>query len=155
MLYKLYANRQYLPGQELPVGALGIAGLGALQLSYYFHLLYTRLASRGIHPTPAQAKSVHDFIAKAEQNGLRNIPQDPIVRKILRDLVDSHAHSFQVAFYASSAVALVGAITCAVLVSQQPRTLDHAIFGRRSRWVTANAGATPALTRLPPEVVEH
>jgi EmrB/QacA subfamily drug resistance transporter len=136
-------------------GALGIAGLGALQLSYYFHLLYTRLASRGIHPTPAQAKTVHDFIAKAEQNGLRNIPQDPIVRKVLRDLVDSHAHSFQVAFYASSAVALVGAITCAVLVSQQPRTLDHAIFGRRSRWVTANAGATPALTRLPPEVVEH
>jgi MFS family permease len=136
-------------------GAIGIAGLGALQLGYYFHLLYARLASRGIHPTPGQVKAVHDFIAKAEQKGLRNIPQDPIVRKVLRDLVESHAQSFQVAFYASSAVALAGAVACAILVSRQPRTLDHPIFGRRSRWVAANAGATPALTRVPPEVVER
>jgi MFS family permease len=66
-----------------------------------------------------------------------------------------HATSFQVAFYASGAIALLGAITCGILVRRQPRTLDHAIFGRRSRWITANAGTSPALTRRPPEALEH
>ena len=37
-------------------GAIGIAGLGAAQLGYYFHLLYSRLAARGINPTPAQSR---------------------------------------------------------------------------------------------------
>ena len=35
-------------------GAIGIAGLGAVQLGYYFHLLYSGLAAHGINPTPAQ-----------------------------------------------------------------------------------------------------
>jgi EmrB/QacA subfamily drug resistance transporter len=136
-------------------GAVGIAGLGALQLSYYFHVLYARLASRGIRPTPAQFNTVRDFIAKAEQRGLHNVPQNPTVRSVFHVLVQSHAHSFQVAFYASAGVALAGAVACAVLVRQQPRTLDHPIFGRRSRWITANAAVTPGLTRLPPEALEH
>jgi EmrB/QacA subfamily drug resistance transporter len=136
-------------------GAVGIAGLSALQLGYYFHLLYARLASRGIHPTAAQSKTVHDFIAKAEQKGLDNIPQNRVVHTVFHDLVSSHAQSFQVAFYASAVIALVGALACALLVTEQPRTLDHPIFGRRSRWITANAAATPALTRLPPEILEQ
>jgi EmrB/QacA subfamily drug resistance transporter len=136
-------------------GAVGIAGLGALQLGYYFHLLYARLASQGIHPTPAQSKTVHDFIAQAEQKGLRNIPVNPVVRRVYHDLIQSHAQSFQVAFYASSAIALLGAIACSVLVRKQPRTLDHPIFSRRSRWIYANAAVTPALTRLPPEALER
>jgi len=136
-------------------GAVGIAGLGALQLGYYFHVLCARLASQAIHPTPSEVKTVHDFIAKAELKGLHHIPQNPIVSRVLRDLVESHAHSFQVAFYASSVLALLGAVASAVLVRQQPHTLDHPIFGRRSRRLTANAALTPALTRLPPEVLER
>ena len=136
-------------------GAIGIAGLGALQLSYYFHQLYARLTSRGIHPTAAESQTVRDFIAKAEQQGLHSVPQNSIVRSVYTDLVQSHAHSFEIAFYASSGIALVGAIACAILVRGQPRTLDHPIFGRRSRWITANAAVTPALTRLPPEALEH
>jgi EmrB/QacA subfamily drug resistance transporter len=136
-------------------GALGIAGLGALQLGYYFHLLDHRLTLRGIHPTPAQVKTVHDFIAQAELKGLRNVPQNPTVRYVLHDLVSSHATSFQVAFYASGAIALLGALACGILVRQQPRTLDHPIFARRSRWILANAATTPGLTRLPPEALEH
>ena len=42
-----------------------------------------------------------------------------------------------------------------VLVRKQPRTLDHPIFGRRSRWVHANVGTTPAVSRLPPEALER
>ena len=114
-------------------GAIGIAGLGALQLSYYFHLLFARLAGRGIHPTAAQTDTVRAFIAQAEQKGLNHVPQNSVVRTVFGDLVQSHAQSFQVAFYASSGIALAGAIVCAVLVRRQPHTLDHPVFGRRSR----------------------
>jgi EmrB/QacA subfamily drug resistance transporter len=136
-------------------GAIGIAGLGALQLTYYFHLLYAKLAAQGIHPTAAESATVHAFIARAEQQGLHNVPQNKIVQKVFDDLVHSHAHSFQVAFFASAGVALAGAIACALLVRHEPRTLDHPIFGRRSRWVTANASVSPGLTRLPPEALER
>jgi EmrB/QacA subfamily drug resistance transporter len=136
-------------------GAIGIAGLGALQLSYYFHRLFADLASRGIHPTVSQSDTVRNFIAQAEQKGLHNVPQPPVVRSVFGELVQAHAHSFQITFYASSGLALVGAIACAVLVRREPRTLEHPIFGRRSRWITANAALTPALTRVPPEVLEH
>ena len=76
-------------------GAIGIAGLSALQLSYYFHVLFARLAGRGIHPTAAQTQTVRDFIARAEQEGLHNVPQNSVVRTVFGDLVQSHAHSFQ------------------------------------------------------------
>jgi MFS family permease len=136
-------------------GAIGIAGLGAVQLGYYFHLLYSRLAARGINPTPAQSQTVRNYIYKAELKGLHNVPTDPTVRSVLHDLVNSHAQSFQLAFYVSAGVALAGAVMSWVLVRKQPRTLDQPIFGRRSRWVHANVGATPAVSRLPPEALER
>jgi EmrB/QacA subfamily drug resistance transporter len=136
-------------------GAIGIAGLGAAQLGYYYHLLYSRLAARGINPTPAQSRTVKHFIDQAELKGLHNVRLDPTVRYVLHDLVHSHAQSFQFAFYISAGVALLGAVMAWVLVRKQPRTLDHPIFGRRSRWVHANVGTTPAVSRLPPEAVER
>jgi EmrB/QacA subfamily drug resistance transporter len=136
-------------------GAIGIAGLGAAQLGYYYHLLYARLAARGITPTPAQTNTVKHFIDRAELKGLHNVPLDPTVRSVLHALVHSHAQSFQFAFYVSAGVALLGAVMSWVLVRKQPRTLDHPIFGRRSRWVHANVGATPAVSRLPPEALER
>ena len=136
-------------------GAIGIAGLGAVQLGYYFHLLNARLAARGIHPTPAQTQTVRDYIYRAEIKGLHNVPANRIVRSVLPDLIDSHAQSFQFAFYVSAGVALLGAVMSWLLVRKQPRTLDHPIFGRRSRWVRANVGATPAVSRVPPEALEH
>ena len=83
-------------------GAIGIAGLGAVQLGYYFHLLYARLAAHGIKPTPAQTATVKDFIYKAELKGLHNVPTNPTVRSVLHLLVHSHAQSFQFAFYVSA-----------------------------------------------------
>jgi hypothetical protein len=35
------------------------------------------------------------------------------------------------------------------------RTGDHPLFGRRSRWVRANVGETPAISRVPPEALEE
>jgi hypothetical protein len=136
-------------------GAIGIAGLGAVQLGYYFHLFYARLDERGIKPTPAQTATVKHFIYKAELKGLHNVPANATVRSVLSNLIDSHAQSFQFAFYVSAGVALLGAVMSWLLVRKQPRTLDHPIFGRRSRWIRANVGATPAVSRVPPEALEH
>ena len=59
--------------------------------------------------------------------------------------------SFQFAFFVSAGLAVVGAISCWILVRQAPRTLTGPIFGRRSRWVLAHPGATgQGLTRDPP-----
>ncbi|MFZ0384634.1 MAG: DHA2 family efflux MFS transporter permease subunit [Solirubrobacteraceae bacterium] len=136
-------------------GAIGIAGLGAAQLGFYFHVLYSRLAARGINPTPAQTRTVKHFIDQAEIKGLHNVPLDPDVRAVLGDLIHTHAQSFQFAFYISAGIALVGAVTSWGLVRKQAHTLDHPIFGRRSRWLHANVGATPAVSRVPPEALER
>jgi EmrB/QacA subfamily drug resistance transporter len=136
-------------------GAIGIAGLGAAQLGFYFHLFYSRLSARGIKPTPAQTRTVKHFIDEAEIKGLHNVRLNPTVRYVLHDLIHTHAQSFQFAFYISAGVALVGAVASWVLVRKQARTLDHPIFGRRSRWVHANVGTTPAVSRLPPEALER
>jgi MFS family permease len=136
-------------------GAIGIAGLGAAQLGYYSHLLYCRLAARGINPTPAQTETVQHYIDRAELKGLHNVPTNPTVRSVLHTLVHSHAQSFQFAFYVSAGVALLGAVMSWVLVSKQPRSHDHPIFGRRSRWVHANVGETPAVSLVPPEALER
>ena len=131
-------------------GAVGIAVLSAIQLGYYFNNLYERLAAENIVPTAGQVQEVHDYIAKAEQFGLRNVPTTPTVEKVYNDLVEAHAQSYQVTFYVSAVLALVGAVASAVLVRKVPVTIKGRVFGRRSRWVLANAGATtPGLTRRP------
>jgi hypothetical protein len=136
-------------------GASGIAGLGAAQLGFYFHVFYARLATRGIKPTSAQTRTVKHFIDEAEIKGLHNVQANSTVRYVLHDLIHVHAESFQFAFYISAGVALVGAVTSWALVRKQPHTLDHPIFGRRSRWVRANVGTTPAVSRVPPEALDR
>ena len=133
-------------------GAIGIAGLGAIQLGYYFHLLSGRFGAKGISPTPEQVRTVRAFIAQAEQKGLRNVPADPVTRTVLSDLIDSHASSFALAFYVSAVIAAIGALACFLLVRKETRTVAHPVFSRRSRWALSNAGTTPGLTRLPEDV---
>ena len=136
-------------------GAIGIAGLGALQLGYYFHLSEfppggSRYLSHG-----RCSQNSHDFIAKAEQKGLRNVPRNPVVQKVYHDLIQTHAQSYEVAFFASAAVALRGAVACFIL---GPRAATHprqADLQSTLQGVT-NASTTPARTRaLPPEVLER
>jgi MFS family permease len=132
-------------------GAIGIAGLGALQLGYYFDHLWARVDAAGLHPTPDQIQTVHDFVAEAEQKGLRNVPVNPTVGQIYDDLVQVHADSFRFAFAASAVIAIVGAVACLLLVRRTSLEVPGRVFVPRSRWIVANAGATtPGLTRTPP-----
>jgi EmrB/QacA subfamily drug resistance transporter len=133
-------------------GALGIAALTAVELGYYYHVLYDRLAARGITPTAHQVSRVRDFILTAEQKGLSHVPQTRVVHEVRGDLIHAHIDAFQVTFYASAAIALLGALACFILVRRTTRIAEGPIFGRRSRWIYANIARTPAVTKqAPPE----
>lgn len=133
-------------------GALGIAVLTALEVGYYFHELEARLAARGFgNPTKKQYDEVHDFILEAEQRGLEHVEETPTVKLVVNDLVQGHVEAFELMFYTSAGIALLGALACFVLVRRTTRIAEGGpIFSRRSRWVYANVPRTPAITKRPP-----
>jgi hypothetical protein len=47
----------------------------------------------------------------------------------------------------------LGAPACLLLVRKTDRVTTGPVFTRRSRWVRANVGRTPGLTRHPPPTV--
>jgi hypothetical protein len=133
-------------------GAIGIAGLLALELGVYYDEVFGRLSAAGVDPTAEQVQKVHDFIVEAEERGINNVPQEGVVSKVFDDLMQSHIHAFEVMFASTAGIALVGAIACFVLVRRESRELEGPVFGRRSRWVYLNQGRSGAITRRPPDV---
>ncbi|HEX3736723.1 MAG TPA: MFS transporter [Solirubrobacterales bacterium] len=130
-------------------GALGIAILEAIELGVNYHKLDAKLASRGIHPTPHQTEVARDLVLKAEQKGLKHLPHTPLLELLKPYIIASHVTAFQVTFYASAVIALLGALTSFVLVRKQDRTKVVGVFTRRSRWIFATSGRSPAITRRP------
>jgi EmrB/QacA subfamily drug resistance transporter len=135
-------------------GALGIAALTAIELSYYYNVLYDKLAAKGIHPTASQVSRVRDFILQAEQKGFSHVRESSIVHTVRADLINAHIDAFQVVFYSSAGIAVLGAIACFILVRRTTKVAAGPIFGRRSRWIYANIGRTPGVTKQPPSSVE-
>jgi EmrB/QacA subfamily drug resistance transporter len=133
-------------------GALGIAGLLAIELGYYFHELDERLAAQGFaNPTKKQYDEVRDFILEAEQKGLEHVEQTGTVKVVVGDLVQAHVDAFELTFYTTAGIGLLGAIVCFILVRKTTRIAEGGpIFSRRSRWVYANVARTPAVTKHPP-----
>lgn len=131
-------------------GALGIAILAAVEVGYYKHLVFDRLADKGIHPTPEQVERFTQFIQQAEQHGLSHVRESRLVRFSIDVVTQSHVDAFQLMFFISAAIAIAGALACLLLVRKSDRVTEGPIFTRRSRWVSANVGRTPGLTRHPP-----
>ena len=137
-------------------GAIGIAVLAAVEVSYYKHQLFARLNDHGIFPTQQQIDDFTDFTQRAEQHGIShvsvNLPHAQLheVKVAIHQSVLSHVDGFQLMFVISAAIALTGAIACFLLVRKSDRVAAGAIFSRRSRWVRTNVGRTPAVTRHPP-----
>jgi hypothetical protein len=133
-------------------GALGIAILEAIELGVNFAKLNDRFAEHGIHPTPQQAETGRNLILEAEQKGLNHVHDSKILDLIKPDVVASHVTAFEVTFFASSGIALLGALVTFVLVRKTDRMKTKAagVFTRRSRWIYATSGRSPAITRRPP-----
>jgi EmrB/QacA subfamily drug resistance transporter len=131
-------------------GALGIAILTAFEVGYYKHLVFERLAERGIYPTPEQVERFTHFIQQAEQHGLGHVRQSHLVRESIANVTTAHVDAFQLMFFITAGIALLGALCCLLLVTKSDRVTAGPIFGRRSRWVSANVGRTPGITRHPP-----
>jgi hypothetical protein len=134
-------------------GAIGIAILTAVEVGHYKHILFNRLAEQGVHPTSEQIERFTQFIQKAEQHGLSHVRESHLVRETISFATDAHIDAFQLMFSVSAGLAVVGAVACLLLVRRTDRVTEGPIFTRRSRWVSANVGRTPGVTRHPPRPV--
>jgi EmrB/QacA subfamily drug resistance transporter len=131
-------------------GALGIAALTAIEVGAAERITYEKLADRGIEVTPERIDRFKEYILQAEQAGRSQAAIDStVVRTAVRDNVLAHVDSFRITFLTSAGIALLGALVCLILVRRDDRFYAGPVFGRRSRWVWANAGTTPGLTRRP------
>lgn len=134
-------------------GAIGIAVLVAVELTYYFDKLKDRLTREGIDPSPDQVDTATRFFQEAEQVGLRRAVEkagaDPVIEKVVDLSVVYHVQAFELVFFVSAGIALVAAGVMFALVRKGDPVARGSIFGRRSRWVFTNTGATPAVTKRP------
>ncbi len=132
-------------------GALGIAILSAVELGVNFHDLNSKLSAAGVHPTPQQTEQARDLIVEGEEKGFGHLGHSSLLELIKPDVVASHVHAFEVTFYASGGIALVGALVSLILVRKRDRIKPGTtgVFTRRSRWVFATSGRSPAITRRP------
>ena len=140
-------------------GAIGIAVLLAIELSYYYDKVYSRVAEAGGTITPKIEEKFRDFILHAEEVGLKNAAADEasdskVFQIGLQATIDGHVDAFELVFYVSAGIGLVGALLMFVLVRKSDRVVEGPVFGRRSRWVYASGGVTPSVTRRP-DPVDH
>jgi hypothetical protein len=73
-----------------------------------------------------------------------------VIRGAVRDNVLAHVDSFRITFLTAAGIALLGALTCFILVRREDRLYEAPVFSRRSRWFWASAGLGPGITRQPP-----
>jgi hypothetical protein len=132
-------------------GAIGIAALTAIEIEAAERISYDRLADQGIQPTATQVERFKEFLLQAEQQGRQNVPTEfggpsrrgPRQRGRPRRLL-------RITFLSAAGIALLGALTCYILVRKEDRLYEAPVFSRRSRWFWATAGLGPGITRRPP-----
>jgi hypothetical protein len=130
---------------------VGIAALTAIEVGAAERITLERLSDRGIEASDAQIEQFKEFLLRAEQEGRGNALVDSdVVRIAVQDNVLAHVDAYQITFLTAAGIALLGALTCFVLVRREDRLYEGPVFGRRSRWFWATAGAGPGLTRRPP-----
>jgi len=78
------------------------------------------------------------------------VKQPHLVRETISFATAGHVDAFQLMFFVSAGIAVLGAVACFALVRRTDRVTEGPIFSRRSRWVSSNVGSTPGVTRHPP-----
>ena len=135
-------------------GALGIAALTAVEVGRAKELTLQKLGDKGIAPTDEQVEKFKEFLLHAEQTGLRKAHESKLVQISVEDSIAAHVSAFELTFYVSAGIALVGALACLVLVRRGDRVAAGPIFSRRSRWVYATTGHGPGISKRPPPTAE-
>jgi hypothetical protein len=131
-------------------GALGIAGLTAIEVGRAKELTLQKLADKGITPSGEQVEKFKDFLLHAEQSGIKQAHASKDIEIAVGDSIAAHVDAFQLMFYASAGIALIGAIACFILVRRGDRVAEGPIFGRRSRWAYVTTGHGAGVTKRPP-----
>lgn len=133
------------------LGAIGIAALTALEVGAAERITEERLGDRGVEVTAQQIDVFKEYLLQAEQVGRSQVPVDSeVVRVAIRDSVLAHVDSYRLTFLTTTGIALLGALICFLLVRKEDRFYRGPVFGRRSRWIMANVGTTPGVSRQPP-----
>jgi EmrB/QacA subfamily drug resistance transporter len=130
-------------------GALGIVALSAVTFTYYREKASDLLASHGITLSDQQVEDFREFVAGAQQTGLRKAEIAPEAQQILPDTGVAFTDAFQLVFIVVAGLALFGALLTLLLVRREDRVGLPPIFGRRSRWMAVTSGRSPAITREP------
>ena len=103
-------------------GAIGIAGLTAVEVGAAEHITYERLADRGISVTPQEIDKFKEYILQAEQAGRNQTSIDTrVVRVAIEDNVLAHVDSFRITFLASAGnCPLGGAVLLRARAAREP-----------------------------------
>ena len=136
-------------------GALGIAGLTAIEIGTAKRLETEKLSDQGIQPTAEQVSEFKNLILQAEQHGLSSVLQSGeghkrFVKIGFEDVVSAHVDSFEITFLVGAAIALLGAAVCFALVRKTDRVAEAPVFSRRSRWAYMTSGHGAGITKRPP-----
>jgi EmrB/QacA subfamily drug resistance transporter len=133
-------------------GALGIAILGAIELGVNFSRYGDLFHRQGVAPSAQEFERGRELVLEAEQKGFDNVAHSHLVDIVRPDIIAAHVTAFEVTFFCAAGIALLGALTSFILVRKTDRLKSGAtgVFTRRSRWITATSGRSPAITRRPP-----
>lgn len=98
------------------------------------------------------ATAIHLSLLTIEQKGLKHIDlshQNDVIRVAVNDVVTAHTFGYELMFFTTAGIGLLGALVCWSLVRKADRIEKLKVFNRRSSWQYSNAGRTPALTKHP------
>lgn len=117
-------------------GALGIAGFLAIEFGYYIDKVDAFAREGGVTPASGKYASVHDYIQQVEQKGYHHVSQSDFVRQIVDFLKHAHVEAYELMYYSTIAVAMIGAAVSWSMIRPGP-SLGIKVRSRRMRWVIA------------------
>ncbi|MBK5231393.1 MAG: DHA2 family efflux MFS transporter permease subunit [Thermoleophilia bacterium] len=134
-------------------GAVGIAVLSAIMIGTAKSRVYELLGDKGIKPTPEQDAQWKDFMLTIETKGLKHIDlsqQSDVIKVAVNDVVTAHTFGYEIMFFTTAGIGLLGALVCWTLVRKTDRIEQLKVFSRRSSWqYTSVGGRSPGLTKHP------
>jgi EmrB/QacA subfamily drug resistance transporter len=93
-------------------GAVGIAVLTTIFLSFYWHRIFEMMGNAGIHPSTDDIEAGREFVLRAEQEGFNQTTPPEQLIPVLREFRSAHITAYQLTFTIAGVLAVVGAVLC-------------------------------------------